>query len=64
MVVFLNRDLQKPLGYKVDPTMYDLVIMKCHYVLESIEGYMRTGDRVVACGQRSAVYELETTKCT
>ena len=44
MVVFLNRDLQKPVGYKVDPTMCELVIMTCHYVLESIKGYMWTGD--------------------
>ena len=37
MVVFLNRDLQKPVGHKVYPAMYELVIMKCHYVLESTE---------------------------
>ena len=63
MVVLLNRDLQKPVGYKVDPTMYELVIMKCHYVLERIKSYMWTEGRVVACEQRSAVYEPETIKC-
>jgi len=35
-----ERDLLKPAGHKVYPTMYELVIMKCHYVLESIKGYM------------------------
>ena len=44
MVVFLKSDLQKPVGHKVYPTMYELVIMKFHYVLESIKGYMWTGD--------------------
>jgi len=45
MVVFLNRDLQKPVDYTVDQTGYGLVIMKCHNVLKIIRA--------------RAVYELE-----
>jgi hypothetical protein len=41
MVVFLNRDLQKPVGYKADPTKYELAIMKYHYVQESIKGFFK-----------------------